>query len=218
MTIYCVFILSKSGSLIYQLDHNMPTIEHEKTFSHPLELKLELQNRNVTVVFGQRDGIKVGHILTAINGIRVTNNQLDDKRDAMQVIGEPSNYPISLKFARPRLTTNEKIFQASMFYPLYMMACQLSPEPRSSGIEVLSADTFRMQCLQTLTGIKFLVIADHQQGPLDVLLRKIYEIYADYALKNPFYSLEMPIRCELFDENLKIALDAAAKNSGLNTA
>ncbi len=23
---------------------------------------------------------------------------------------------------------------------------------------------------------------------------KVYELYADYALKNPFYSLEMPIR------------------------
>ncbi|KAF2363445.1 Trafficking protein particle complex subunit [Trinorchestia longiramus] len=196
----------------------MPTIEHEKTFSYPLELKLEVHNRNVTVVYGQRDGIKVGHILTAVNGIRVSNTQLDDQRDAMQVLSDPANFPISLKFARPRLTTNEKIFQASMFYPLYMMACQLSPEPRSSGIEVLTADTFRMQCLQTLTGIKFMVVADHQQGPLNALLHRIYELYADYALKNPFYSLEMPIRCELFDEHLKTALDAAAKNSGLNTA
>ena len=28
----------------------------------------------------------------------------------------------------------------------------------------------------------------------DTFLRKCYEIYTDYALKNPFYSLEMPIR------------------------
>lgn len=28
----------------------------------------------------------------------------------------------------------------------------------------------------------------------DLFLRKCYEIYTDYALKNPFYSLEMPIR------------------------
>ena len=28
----------------------------------------------------------------------------------------------------------------------------------------------------------------------DLFLRKIYELYADFALKNPFYSLEMPIR------------------------
>ena len=63
-----------------------------------------------------------------------------------------------------------------------------------------------------------MVIADHQQGPLDALLKRIYEIYADFALKNPFYSLEMPIRCELFDENLKQALENAVRNSGLNTA
>ena len=29
---------------------------------------------------------------------------------------------------------------------------------------------------------------------VDQLLDKIYELYADFALKNPFYSLEMPIR------------------------
>jgi hypothetical protein len=28
---------------------------------------------------------------------------------------------------------------------------------------------------------------------------KLYEIYADFAMKNPFYTAEMPIRAELFD-------------------
>ena len=27
-----------------------------------------------------------------------------------------------------------------------------------------------------------------------LLLKKLYEIYCDFALKNPFYSLDMPIR------------------------
>lgn len=44
-------------------------------------------------------------------------------------------------------------------------------------------------------GIKFIVLADPRQTGIDALLRKIYEIYSDFALKNPFYSLEMPIRC-----------------------
>lgn len=43
-------------------------------------------------------------------------------------------------------------------------------------------------------GIKFIVLADPRQSGIDALLRKIYEIYSDFALKNPFYSLEMPIR------------------------
>ncbi|XP_030631973.1 trafficking protein particle complex subunit 4 isoform X5 [Chanos chanos] len=62
-----------------------------------------------------------------------------------------------------------------------------------------------------IRGIKFIVLADPRQSGVDGLLRKIYEIYSDFALKNPFYSLEMPIRCELFDQNLKSALEIAEK-------
>lgn len=109
------------------------------------------------------------------------------------------------------MTTNEKIFLASMFYPLFAIASQLSPEPKSSGIEILEADTFKLNCFQTLTGVKFMVVSETTQIGMDVLLKRIYELYADYVLKNPFYSLEMPIRCELFDTNLQILLDETEK-------
>ena len=32
--------------------------------------------------------------------------------------------------------------------------------------------------------------------------QSVYSLYADYVLKNPFYELDMPIRCELFDLQL----------------
>lgn len=58
-----------------------------------------------------------------------------------------------------------------------------------------------------MTGVKFIVIASPLvTQPLDVLLRKIYELYADFALKNPFYSIDMPIRADKFDESLKAAV------------
>jgi hypothetical protein len=44
---------------------------------------------------------------------------------------------VNLKFGRPKITTNEKIVLASMFYPLYALAVQLSPEIKSSGIQEL---------------------------------------------------------------------------------
>jgi hypothetical protein len=44
---------------------------------------------------------------------------------------------VNLKFGRPKITTNEKIVLASMFYPLYALAVQLSPELKSSGIQEL---------------------------------------------------------------------------------
>lgn len=54
-------------------------------------------------------------------------------------------------------------------------------------------------------------MAEPNQTGMDVLLKRIYELYADYALKNPFYSLDMPVRCELFDTNLQILLEQIEK-------
>ncbi|XP_066260547.1 trafficking protein particle complex subunit 4 [Euwallacea similis] len=212
MVIYSIYIVSKSGGLIFNHDHNVPKIETERKFTYPLDLKLTCENKKILVQFGNRDGIQVGHLLYAINGTPVTGRQLDDGRDAMEVIENKENYPLLLKFGRPKMTTNEKIFLASMFYPLFAIASQLSPEPKSSGIELLEADTFKLHCFQTLTGVKIMVVVDKGQIGAEVFLKKVYELYADYALKNPFYSLEMPIRCDLFDTNLKSMLEQVDKN------
>lgn len=75
------------------------------------------------------------------------------------------------------------------------------PEP-SSGLEVMETEHFRLQCFNTLTGTKFLVFTDTTQANVDVITRRIYELYADYVMKNPFYQLEMPVRCEMFDRKL----------------
>lgn len=214
MGIYNVFIVSKSGGLIYHYDHSTPVSETEKTFSFPLDIKLEMEHKRVAVVFGERDGIRIGHSLLAINGtnVTITNGKAvlendKDGADVFQIINDKENYPLNLKFGRPKVTTNEKIVLASMFYPLFALAVQLSPEQGSSGIQELESDTFKLYCSQTVTGVKFLVVCDPKQMGIDQLLDKIYELYADYALKNPFYSLEMPIRADLFDQSLQVAID-----------
>lgn len=91
-------------------------------------------------------------MLVALNGLPVNGTKLEDGRSVREIIENPASYPLKLKFTRPKMTTNEKIFLASMFYPLFAIASQLSPEPKSSGIEVLEADTFKLNCFQTLTG------------------------------------------------------------------
>ncbi|KAF6106818.1 trafficking protein particle complex 4 [Phyllostomus discolor] len=117
------------------------------------------------------------------------------------------------KFGKHSYLTAMEYIPSFAFFAnrLFAIGSQLSPEQGSSGIEVLETDTFKLHCFQTLTGIKFVVLADPRQAGIDSLLRKIYEIYSDFALKNPFYSLEMPIRCELFDQNMKLALEVAEK-------
>ncbi|KAF2498577.1 synbindin [Lophium mytilinum] len=81
----------------------------------------------------------------------------------------------------------------------------LAPSPfpsRPSGLEVLETQNFRMQCFQTQTGVKFLLFTEPHQPNVDTMMRRIYELYADYVMKNPFYTVEMPIRCEKFDRGL----------------
>lgn len=216
MVIYSIYIVSQSGGLIFNHDHNSPKNEIERQFNYPLDIKLQQENKRIVIGFGQKDGIKPGHVLLAVNGVQVIDNKLDDDRDVFDVLDNKENYPLNLKFGRPKMTTNERIYLASMFYPLFALASQLSPELKSSGIETLEADTFKLQCFQTLTGVKLIAIADRNQLGLDIVLKKVYELYADFALKNPFYSLEMPIRCELFELNLKSLLDQVEKSGVTN--
>lgn len=207
--IYSVYIISKSGSLLFSLDNNPNDTQIEKTFSYPLDIKLGYVNQSVQVVFGQRDGIRVGHCVLAINGQPVIGRKWNDRDVLDDVLATESNYPISIKFGVPRLTANEKIVLASMFHSMYAMAAlQLAAKFRPdgtrlriscSGIEELETGSFRLDCFQTATGVKFLVITEPGPvAPREQLLRKIYELYSDYVLKNPFYSLEMPIRCVFF--------------------
>lgn len=71
-----------------------------------------------------------------------------------------------------------------------------------TGIEVLESSAFRLTCFQTFTGTKFLLFTEPQQPNVDIIIRRVYDIYADYVMKNPFYQLEMPVRCEAFDREL----------------
>lgn len=59
-----------------------------------------------------------------------------------------------------------------------------------------------MQCFNTLTGTKFLLFTETTQVNVDVAMRRVYELYCDYVMKNPFYQLEMPVRCEAFERRL----------------
>ena len=91
--IFNIFIVSKSGGLIYHYDHNVPPRETEKTFSFPLDIKLEMEHKRIAVVFGERDGIKIGHSLLAVNGTKVKvengkaliENEGNDGKDVFEV-------------------------------------------------------------------------------------------------------------------------------------
>ncbi|KAL7269393.1 hypothetical protein RUND412_007950 [Rhizina undulata] len=101
-----------------------------------------------------------------------------------------------------KLSSNDYLVLAGTFHGVHAITSRISPVTGSGGLEVMESDNFRMQCFQTLTGTKFLIFTEPQQPNVDVIVRKVYELYADYVMKNPFYQIEMPIRCEAFDRHL----------------
>ena len=59
-------------------------------------------------------------------------------------------------------------------------------------------------------GVKLYVVADPGQSDTESVLAKIYSLYADYVLKNPFYTTDQPIRCEQFDIELAKFMQSTA--------
>jgi len=100
------------------------------------------------------------------------------------------------------LSGNDYLILAGTFHGVHAISRNLSPVTparSSTGIESMQTSRFLMTCFQTPTGSKFLLFTEPAHSNTDVILRKCYELYADYVMKNPFYSLEMPIRCEKFE-------------------
>ena len=83
-----------------------------------------------------------------------------------------------------------------------MLAGVPSRAEPASGLEVMETENFRLQCFNTMTGTKFLLFTDTMQANVDAVVRRVYDLYADYVMKNPFYQLEMPVRCDAFERKL----------------
>jgi trafficking protein particle complex subunit 4 len=122
------------------------------------------------------------------------------------------------------LTTNDYLVLAGTFHGVHAITRSLTPklpvtssatasstgknwtypDPTSppSGIESLESSFFRLTVFQTLSGTKFLLFTDPSMPNTETLMKGVYERYADYVCKNPFWQMEMPIRIEAWDRSL----------------
>jgi len=109
----------------------------------------------------------------------------------------------SLSPRAPKIGTNEWLRIGSTFHSLHAIAAEASPIKKAEdGIEVIEGQGIVLCCFQTRTGIKFALTAEPGTQHMRRVLREIYVSYADCALKDPFYELDMPIRSELFSQAL----------------
>ncbi|KDB23296.1 hypothetical protein H109_04817 [Trichophyton interdigitale MR816] len=89
-----------------------------------------------------------------------------------------------------------------------------NPGLPKTGLEVLETERFRLTCFQTVTGTKFLLFTDPLMPNVDSVIAKIYELYADYVMKNPFYQLEMPASSDVAEG--KIASKVLTQRTAVN--
>lgn len=58
----------------------------------------------------------VGHAVLSINGIDVIGKNTAEGKDILEYLKDSTNYPVSIRFGRARLSSNEKLMLASMFH------------------------------------------------------------------------------------------------------
>ncbi|PVF99129.1 Sybindin-like protein [Serendipita vermifera] len=98
-----------------------------------------------------------------------------------------------------QLNSNEYLVLAGTLHGIHAITSRISPAGKSSGVQVIEAETFKINIFPTPTGIKFVLLTSLTDTTADGALQKIYEAYADFVMKNPFHTPEMPIRADKFD-------------------
>ncbi|KAL4806320.1 hypothetical protein BDV18DRAFT_160389 [Aspergillus unguis] len=186
--VFSLIIINKAGGLIYQ-----------REFQPGLR---KLSTNDYLVLAGTFHGV---HAITRSITPKIPNPLAASTQPAGSV-SSPGPGTSSPSVSTPPLpgTTSSNTTNNPAVPPPTPSSTSTYPIPSlpPSGLETLETDKFRLTCFQTLTGTKFLLFTDPLMDNVDVIMRGIYEIYADYVMKNPFYQIEMPVRCERFDRGL----------------
>jgi hypothetical protein len=176
MKVNSLYILNKAGGLIYQNDVN--TGLTKLTANDYLVLAGTLHSVHA---IGSRLTSTINHGKTGANEVPSTQN-----------------------------STNNQLLSSGKF---------LDSNSNRSGLQSIETDLFNLYIFQSLTGIKFIIITSSnpvvqqidtpekfKAGELNLqyelvqdIFKKLYSIYSDYVMKDPFYSIDMPIKSQLFE-------------------
>ncbi|KAK2748437.1 hypothetical protein FQN55_004375 [Onygenales sp. PD_40] len=175
--VYSLIIINKAGGLIYNREFQSGLVK--------------LSTNDYLVLAG------------TFHGIHAITRSLTPLLPTSAPPSTPTHTSSSSTPTIPTTTTTQPSPASPLHIPSPAAATTLpNPTQPKTGLEVLETEKFRLTCFQTATGTKFLLFTDPLMAGVDVVMRKVYELYADYVMKNPFYQIEMPVRCEAFDRNL----------------
>ncbi|KAJ9121094.1 hypothetical protein QFC24_005075 [Naganishia onofrii] len=110
-----------------------------------------------------------------------------------------------------QLSANEYLVMAGTLHGVHAITSRIAPVAKSSGVQTIESESFKMTIHMTLTGIKFVLISSTDMSNAESILQKVYEAYADAVMKNPFYTLEMPINATGFETRMNAIVAAAGR-------
>ncbi|GAD99000.1 sybindin-like family protein [Paecilomyces variotii No. 5] len=191
MTVYSLIIINKAGGLIYQRDFQAGL--RKLSTNDYLVLAGTFHGYVVSINFASvsRQGRQIAAKLTVLSHV-----------SSVHAITRSLTPHVPSPVAPATTGTTAQSSSGTSTPTPGTVSTLPNPGVPKTGIEVLESEKFRLTCFQTLTGTKFLLFTDPLMPNVDVVMRKVYELYADYVMKNPFYQLEMPVRCEAFDRHL----------------
>lgn len=84
----------------------------------------------------------------------------------------------------------------------------MSSNSNRTGLKSVETDLFNLYIFQTVSGLKFVLVTMPNLDSVEVqrtndLFKHLYVAYSDYVMKNPFYSMDMPIKSSLFDAKVR---------------
>lgn len=184
---YTLLVINKAGGLIYNRDFSPP----------PTPATEKISTNDYLVLAGTFHGVHAitksltPRIPTAYSAITSSSSSSSSSRPN----SNPNASTVSSLDRPPssslQTTSTGAVPGASTQPP--------NPNLPVTGLESLESSFFRLTCFQTHTGTKFLLITDPLMPNVDAVMKGVYDRYADYVMKNPFYQLEMPVRVESWD-------------------
>ncbi len=180
---YALYIINKAGTLLYQRDFvSLPRLKDDdyiflgSTF-HSLHV---LSSHGVSPI-----PIASSSSSSSSSTSSSTSGKLQTTRGGAT----------STSSATPVASSTAASSSLSSLLPSGVSsAFDLIPIEALPGITSIEARDFRLDCFQTLTGLKFLMSGSPSHSSLEAMCKQVCLLYTDYVLKNPFYKVDMPIR------------------------
>ncbi|CCH41056.1 Transport protein particle [Wickerhamomyces ciferrii] len=203
MTIYSLYIINKAGGLIYQNDVN-PGLSR-------------LTANEYLVLAGTLHGV-----FAIASKLTPTALKVSTPSSISGVHNSATSSITSSSIGGGTNSSNNINSNSTILSNYSKGALNVVSNSNTSGLRSVDTKFFSIHIFQTLTGLKFLLVTspnglnsndgiNNTGSNVDLnknsefaesVLRRIYSIYSDYVMKNPFYSMDMPIRVDLFDQKV----------------